>query len=682
VKGSLQETLGRVRPPRVQITYDVELGDAIEMRELPFIVGVIADLSGEVDPALPLPPLKERSFVMIDRDNFDTVLQKIRPRLNLRWSDAPVQPSDDVKVSSKKSAKGDKKTDEKESTATTKRAPVELFFESINDFYPTRVIERVTDSNLIYQERNNLRDLLAKLDGNDKLHSLINEVMLDAALQKSMKATFDNKKDGEIESVKADAATQKLIDEGGMMHEPSQEPQVRHLIASFVTGVIGDGITVEKDDKESLDCVAVISARVLAIDEMLSDTLNAILHHPDFQKLEGSWRGLHYLVMNSETSTHLKLRLLNASKDDLFKDLTKAVEFDQSALFKMIYEKEYGTFGGEPYSVLVGDYEIGRLPNDIKFLELMSQVAAASHAPFITNAYSKLFDMADFSSLHKPRDLSKIFESQELIKWRSFRETEDSRYVTLTLPRVLMRLPYDREKNPVDGIIFDEDIDGTSASSFLWSGSAFALAQRITNAFSLYGWTAAIRGVEGGGLIEGLPAYTFDTAQGDIALTCPTEVAITDRREKELNDLGFMAICHCKGTDKAAFFGGQSTNQPRKYNTDEANANSAISSMLPYILSASRFAHYIKVIMRDKIGSFMTRTNVEDYLNTWIAQYVLLDDSPPQDIKARYPLRQARVAVSDVPGKPGSYRATVFLKPHFQLEELTTSIRLVAELPA
>ncbi|MEM7358184.1 MAG: type VI secretion system contractile sheath large subunit [Pseudomonadota bacterium] len=497
-----------------------------------------------------------------------------------------------------------------------------------------------------------------------------------------MKGTFDGKSAEDVETGKVDATTQAILDEGGLMHDPSQEPAIRKLLASMVTSVIGDGIEVEDDDKEHFDCVANINARVQEIDESLSEALNAILHHPDFQRLEGSWRGLHYLVMNSETSTHLKLRLLNASQDDLYKDLSKAVEFDQSALFKMIYEKEYGTFGGEPYSVLIGDYQIGRLPNDTKFLELMSQVAAAAHAPFITNAYSKLFDLADFSTLHKPRDLSKIFESQELIKWRSFRESEDSRYVTLTLPRVLMRLPYHREKNPVEGIIYDEEIDGTSASSFLWTGSAFALAQRITNAFSLYGWTAAIRGVEGGGLIEGLPAYTFTTAQGDIALTCPTEVAITDRREKELNDLGFMAICHCKGTDKAAFFGGQSTNQPKKYNTDEANANASISSMLPYILSASRFAHYIKVIMRDKIGSFMTRGNVEDYLNTWISQYVLLDDSPAQEIKARYPLRQARVAVSDVPGRPGSYRATVFLKPHFQLEELTTSIRLVAELPA
>jgi type VI secretion system protein ImpC len=233
----------------------------------------------------------------------------------------------------------------------------------------------------------------------------------------------------------------------------------------------------------------------------------------------------------------------------------------------------------------------------------------------------------------------------------------------------------------VEGFDFQEDVDGTDASRYLWGNPAYILGQRITNAFAKYGWLAAIRGVEGGGLVEGLPAHTFTTAAGDIKLTCPTQVAITDRREKELNDLGFMAILHCKGTDKAAFFGGQTTNLPKKYNTDEANANARTSAMLPYVLNASRFAHYIKVIMRDKIGSFLTRDNVSDFLNTWISSYVLIDDGAANEIKARYPLREARIDVTDVPGKPGSYKATVFLKPHFQLEELSTSIRLVADIP-
>jgi type VI secretion system protein ImpC len=330
---------------------------------------------------------------------------------------------------------------------------------------------------------------------------------------------------------------------------------------------------------------------------------------------------------------------------------------------------------------MVGDYEFGRHPEDIELLEKIAGVAASAHAPFITSAFAKLFDMKDFFSLAQPRDLGKIFESTELIKWRSFRESDDSRYVTLTLPKVLLRLPYGPETVKVDEFDFTEDVDGTDASRYLWGNAAFVLAQRITNAYAKYGWLAAIRGVEGGGLVEGLPAHTFKTTSGDIKLTCPTQVTITDRREKELNDLGFMAILHRKGSDKAAFFGGQTANLPKKYFSDTANANARISSMLPYVLNASRFAHYIKVIMRDKLGSFLTKDNASDFLNNWIANYVLVDDSAPQEMKASYPLRDARINVTDVPGSPGKYRATVFLRPHFQLEELSTSIRLVAELP-
>jgi type VI secretion system protein ImpC len=289
--------------------------------------------------------------------------------------------------------------------------------------------------------------------------------------------------------------------------------------------------------------------------------------------------------------------------------------------------------------------------------------------------------MDGFTDLGGPRDLAKIFESAELIKWRSFRDSEESRYVALTLPHVLLRLPYGPDTVPVEGFEFVEDVDGRDHSKYLWGNAGWALAQRITNAFSLYGWTAAIRGVEGGGTVKGLPTHTFKTDEGEIALKCPTEIAITDRREKELSDLGFIALCHCKGTDYAAFFGGQTAQKPKKYNLDSANANAALSARLPYVLAASRFAHYLKAIMRDKIGSFLTAANVEQYLNTWIANYVLLTDDAPQATKARFPLREARIDVREIPGKPGAYNATVFLKPHFQLEELTASVRLVAELP-
>ena len=469
----------------------------------------------------------------------------------------------------------------------------------------------------------------------------------------------------------------RVILDGRIARDDSQRPYAMTLISEYATQVLDEGMTVNKNST-----VAGIKQRIAEIDQTVSDQLNAIMHSPEFQKLEAAWRGLHYLVMNTETGTMLKLRLLNATKKELLADLEKATEFDQSALFKRIYEEEYGTFGGNPFSVLVGDYEFGRVPQDTSMLEQISHVAAAAHAPFITAASPKLFDWDTFTELSVPRDLAKQFESTELIKWRSFRDSEDSRYVTLTLPHVLLRLPYGPKTVPVDEFDFVEDVDGKDHSKYLWGNSAYALTQRITDAFAKYQWCAAIRGVEGGGLIEGLPVHIFQTEDGDLAMKCPTEVSITDRRENELNNLGFVAVCHRKNSDQAAFFGGQTANKPKRYNTNEANANARISGMLPYVLAASRFAHYIKVIMRDKIGSFMTKDNVATYLNTWIADYVLLNDDAPQSVKAAYPLRQARVDVFEIPGKPGSYSAVVFLRPHFQLDELTVSIRLVAELPA
>jgi type VI secretion system protein ImpC len=467
----------------------------------------------------------------------------------------------------------------------------------------------------------------------------------------------------------------QIIRKGKLARDEAQEERARDLVGEFVHQILDEGMTV------SNDTVAMIEAQVAKIDELLTAQLNEILHHEEFQRLEASWRGLTYLVMNTETSTRLKLRLLPLSKKELLKDLETASEFDQSNLFKKVYEEEYGTFGGAPFSLLIGDFEFGRHPQDMALLEKVSNVAAAAHAPFISGASAKLFDMDGYTDLSNPRDLAKIFESTELIKWRSFRESEDSRYVTLVLPHILLRLPYGPETLPVEEFELTEDTDGRDHGKYLWGNAAYALAQRITNAFALYGWTAAIRGVEGGGKVAGLPTHTFKTDEGDIALKCPTEIAITDRREKELDTLGFVSLCHCKGTDYAAFFGGQTTQKPKVYDTDAANANARISARLPYILAASRFAHYLKVICRDKIGSFQSKETLNTYLNRWINNYVLATDDAGQELKAQYPLREARVDVTEVPGNPGAFRAIAFLRPHFQLEELTTSIRLVAELP-
>jgi type VI secretion system protein ImpC len=457
--------------------------------------------------------------------------------------------------------------------------------------------------------------------------------------------------------------------------EPAQRGVAKDIIADFAKQVL-DGAIVYGKDTETM-----VKVRIAQLDALISAQLNEVMHHEKFQRLEASWRGLHYLVDQSETSPNLKIRVLNVSKRELFKDLERAPEFDQSATFKKVYEEEYGVFGGAPFGLLVGDYEISNHPEDMALLAKMSNVAAAAHAPFIASAGSKLLGLDSYSQLGEPRDISKIFDSIEYTTWRSFRESEDSRYVGLCLPHVLMRLPYGRDTKPVDSFDFEEDVDGKDHRKYLWGNAAYALAARTTDAFAKYAWCTAIRGVEGGGLVQDLPTHTFRTDEGDVALKCPTEIAVTDRREKELADQGFIPLVHCKGRDYAAFFSVQSANKPKKYDKDFANANARLSSQLQYLMAVSRFAHYMKAMMRDKVGSFMSRQNCQDFLNRWISQYVLLDDDASQDKKAQYPLREARVEVQEVPGKPGVYRAIAYLRPHFQLDEIDVSLRLVAELP-
>lgn len=470
----------------------------------------------------------------------------------------------------------------------------------------------------------------------------------------------------------------KIVQEGNMVAEPSQGDYAKKLLGQFASQILDEGMRTSPDKS----VVATINERVAEIDRLLTDQVNAILHHPDYQKLEASWRGLRDMVYGSETGPRMKLRLMNVSKKDLLKDLETAVDYDTSVLFKKIYEEEYGTFGGNPFSVLIGDYYFGRHPQDISLLERVSKVAAAAHTPFISAAAPTLFDMKSFTELGVPRDMSKIFESAELAAWRGFRESEDSRYVSLVLPSYAARLPYGNKTVPVESFNFEEDVDGTDHSKYLWANSAYQLGLRLTDAFAKYSWTTAIRGVEGGGRVDGMVAHTFRTDEGDVAMKTPTEVTITDRREKELNDLGFIAIVHSKGSNFASFFGGQTVNKPKLYDKDAANANAQLSARLPYVLAASRFAHYLKVMVRDKIGSFQTKEDLQRYLNRWIAGYVLINPGATQEQKASYPLSAGRVDVSEIPGRPGSYRAVCFLKPHFQMEDLTTSIRLVADLPA
>jgi len=431
-----------------------------------------------------------------------------------------------------------------------------------------------------------------------------------------------------------------------------------------------------------------LKAGMAALDKALSKQLAAVMHHPDLQKLEGTWRGLNHLVMNSETSSNLKLKVLNVSKRDLFKDVTRAVEFDQSQAFKKLYENEFGSPGGEPYAALIGDYEFTNHPDDVELLSKMSNVAAAAFCPFISAAAPGMLGFGEWNELSKPRDLEKIFESVEYAKWRGFRDSDDSRFVTLVMPRVLARLPYGAASKPIDEFNYEEcELDEFGRhkpvphDNYTWMNASYVMGTKLTDAFAKYGFCTAIRGAEGGGKVEGLPAHVFVSDDGDPDLKCPTEVGITDRREAELSKMGFLPLCHYKNTDYAVFFGAQTAQKPKKFDKPDATANAAISARLPYIMATSRFAHYLKVMARDKIGSFMEASNCEDWLNSWILKYVNSNDKAGPEMKARFPLREAKVEVKEVPGKPGSYHAVAYLRPWLQMEELTASLRLVARIP-
>jgi type VI secretion system protein ImpC len=430
------------------------------------------------------------------------------------------------------------------------------------------------------------------------------------------------------------------------------------------------------------DALRTIEQIIAAIDRKLTEQVNLIMHQEEFQQLESAWRGLHYLVNNTETDEMLKIKVMNVSKKELGRTLKKfrGTAWDQSPVFKKIYEEEYGQFGGAPYGLLVGDYYFDHSPQDTQLLGDMAQVAAAAHAPFIAGTAPTVMQMESWSELANPRDLTKIFQTPEYAAWKSLRESEDSRYIGLTLPRFLSRLPYGAKTEPVDEFAFEEDVAGADSSKFCWANAAYAMATNITRAFKLYSWCTQIRGVESGGAVEGLPAYTFPTDDGGVDLKCPTEIAISDRREAELAKNGFMPLIHKKNSDFAAFIGAQSLQKPQEYEDPAATANANLSARLPYLFATCRFAHYLKCMVRDKIGSTMNQVALQNWLEGWIIQYVGSPDSPPEHA-ATHPLAEASVAIEENEENPGYYSAKFFLKPHYQLEGLTVSLRLVSRMP-
>jgi type VI secretion system protein ImpC len=489
-----------------------------------------------------------------------------------------------------------------------------------------------------------------------------------------MSPSEELKKQAETTTEEAPSLLDQVVSATRPMDNREAE-RAKGYFKQFLESAVKPGQVISKDVETN------VKYWIGEIDKKLSSQLNEILHHEDFQKLESTWRGLHYLVNQTETGESLKIRVLNVTKRELFKDLEKAAEFDQSTLFKKIYEEEYGQLGGQPYGMLVGDYDFSRTAEDISLLKMISNVAAASHAPFVAAAAPKLMNLDRWDELSKPRDLAKIFEGVEYAAWKSFRESEDSRYVALTMPRVLARLPYGQNFNKVSEFNYEEAVDGTNHDKYLWMNAAWAYATRITDAVAKWGWMARTRGVEGGGKVEGLPVHTFPTDDGDVAMKCPTEIAISDRREFELSNLGFLPLLHSKGRDFAVFMGAQSCQKPKTYFDPAANANAELSAKFNLLMCTSRFAHYLKVMARDKIGSFMEVNDCSVWLNKWISNYCVNPAGASEETKAKHPLADAKVEVREVAGKPGWYEAVAYLRPHYQMETLTTSLRLVAEVP-
>jgi type VI secretion system protein ImpC len=436
------------------------------------------------------------------------------------------------------------------------------------------------------------------------------------------------------------------------------------------------------------NAVKSIKSLIAGIDSLLTQQMNEILHAEEVRQMEGTWRGLHYLVNNTETDQKLKIRVLNIKKDELA-DILEDYEgqmWDQSPVFKKVYTDEYSMFGGEPFGALIGAYEFSHHPRDVGLLRNLSGICASAHAPFIAAASPRLFRMESWQELPNPQDLQQIVSSPDYASWQSLRESEDSRYIGLTMPRVLARLPYGAATIPVKGFAFEEAIDGKH-DHYVWMNAAFPMGVNINRSHKLYGWGTQIRGVESGGTVINLPVHTFPTDDGSVAMKCPTEIAIDDRREAELAKLGMMPILHRKNTDLAAFIGAHALQDDEaragRLVDPDAQANERLSANLPYLFPVCRFAHYLKAIARDKVGSFKEREDMQMWLTEWINRYVLQNMAGADDkTKARRPLAKAEVQVDSVEGRPGYYSARFYLRPHYQLEGINASLRLVSELPS
>lgn len=612
---NVQKKIGRNKPPRVQITYDLETEGAIIQKSLPCIIGLISDLTMFIDETDKINQYNERKFVYIDMDNFNDVLKSFKPAATVKIGLDP-----------------------------TKLESIVVKFKEIGNFHPLYLIENIPLLKERYDKRLKLSDLKVRLSNSYKLFE--GGVLLLTGKETNIEKIFEG-------------------------FNFISEDQKKYLLEIF-------GLLVGMTNVEDHPIISV-SNTIDAIDKEINLLLNQALHSEEYQKLEASWLGVQYLIKNLELGDNLKLRILNAKFKEVNNDLLRALDFDQSFLFQKLYEEEYGTYGGMPYTCLLFDHLIEKNQEELSFLHKFSEVVSAAHIPTSIGVKSTFFDLDDYTLLHRPRTISKIFNSPEYAKFKSFRDRDESRYVNLILPSFMGRIPFGPKTNNIETLNFTEDV--SSHDKFCWTNSVYSYGCNIGLAFSRYNWFASIIGPENGGMVSNLPVYIFKTLDGDVCIKCPSETSITDRREKELSEQGFICLCHCKDCDYSVFFSGQSANKPAVFDKDIANSNARLSARFQYMLNCSRFAHYIKCIMRDKIGNFADRLSVEKFLTKWITQYVLAMDEAPQEVKAQYPLREAKITVVDIPGKPGCYDSIIYLRPHFQMEELTVSLRLVARIP-
>jgi type VI secretion system protein ImpC len=658
-RSSSQKFISRVRAPRVCITYEVETFGASKEFQLPFVIGVLADLVGK--PSTPQPGLESRRMTPIDVDNFDARMQELKPRAAF-------------------------------STADTLRGEgemlVDLTFERMDDFMPASIARKIPDLDKLLQARTQLVNLAAYMDGKTGAESLVSSLLSDTHLQgEGISATHLQGEGTRTQQPAPEAcalSSQPPADLSSLLQKQFKPKtdlalaQVRTALQTLLAQARSVDISAGQEP------AAIIAAIVAGIDRRLTRQINLILHHPDFQQLESAWRGLLYLVTTVESNETLKIRFMSLSKVELGKVIARyrGPAWDQSPLFKKIYEEEYGQLGGEPYGCLIGDYEFSQSPPDIEILTGMAEIAAAAHAPFLAGASPALMQIRRWQDISMPRDISSLFSAPEYARWRLLRESEDSRYLTLTLPRFLARVPYGEKTDPVEDFAFEEEASGTDPSGFVWLNSAYALGANIARAFTLYGWMARIRGTESGGVVEYLPTQQFPAEDGSIGAS-PTEISISDRWEAELTRSGLTPLLYSKTTGSAVFFGAQSMHRAPEYDDPDVTAAAALAARLPYLLACCRFVHYIKSMARARVGAFMEREAMERWLNDWIAAYVDPDPTTSSaENKARRPLADAQIVLEPIEGNMANYRGKIYLRPSYQLEGLPISLRFVTKLPS